>query len=246
MRRDVFFNAVRSKPFGGSLSDNQVKGMSAILDEWDARRLSDLRWLAYILATVRGECGSNMLPVREGFKRTDGEARQYVKAQGYKYAAVVKGHVYYGRGLVQLTWFDNYKKMGDLLGIDLVNNPDRALEPRIAAAIIFEGMIRGTFTGKKLADYFHGGATDWRNARRIVNGTDKAATFANWAKQFYDALLAASTGDMPAPTPQPPVQPSPDDPGTRPIPVPERPSAGPWAWLGNLLAAIVRALFWRR
>ena len=62
--------------------------------------------------------------------------------------------------------------------------------------------------------------------------------------------------DIPAPTPQPPVQPSPDDPGTKPEypgskgfkpqPVPERPSAGPWAWLVNLLALIVRVIFGRR
>jgi predicted chitinase len=41
---------------------------------------------------------------------------------------------YYGRGLVQLTWRNNYKKMGDLLGLDLVHHPKRlwisALPPK--------------------------------------------------------------------------------------------------------------------
>ena len=44
-----------------------------------------------------------------------------------------------------------------------------------ALAILFEGMARGSFTGKKLSDYFEGGSEDWVEARRIVNGADRAA-----------------------------------------------------------------------
>ena len=200
LNRKAFFDRIRLEPFRGALSPQTVQGCNAILDEWERRGLTDLRHLAYMLATVRGECGADMLPVREGFSKSDASARAYVARQGYRYAKEVNGQVYYGRGLVQLTWDYNYKKMGDLLDIDLVNRPDDALKPHVAAAIMFEGMIRGTFTGKKLADYFNASVTDWTNARRIINGTDKAATFATWGRQFYSAVqVAYQIGAIPPP-----------------------------------------------
>lgn len=203
--RAKFFDGLRNQPFSGALKPETVQGITAILDEWERRGLTDLRWLAYMLATVKHECGEGMLPVREGFSDTDAKARAFVKRQGYKYAVVINGQVYYGRGLVQLTWERNYRAMTKLLndacfgpkllrGVtpDLVADPDRALEPDIACFIMFEGMIRGTFTGKKLADFFNDGKTDWLGARKIINGTDKAALIADIAKSFYaDLVLAA-------------------------------------------------------
>lgn len=191
INRSKFFAGIRITVFGGSLPQTSVNGINAILDEWDRRKLTDLRFLAYMLSTTRGECGSNMLPVREGFKSTDADARAYVKNKGYRYAVEKNGHVYYGRGLVQLTWYDNYVNMGRLLGLDLAGNPDLALRPDIAAQILFEGMLRGSFTGKSLSDYFSPSKTDWVNARRIINGTDKAEQFAAWARSFHHALVKA-------------------------------------------------------
>jgi putative chitinase len=190
--RKTFFDGVRSSPFSGKLNTSQVKGMTAILDAWDDSGLTDLRWLAYMFATVLAECGPQMLPVREGFKKTDAQARAYVKSRGYAYAVVVNGQVYYGRGLVQLTWEKNYEKMGELLDKDLVNDPDQALEPDIAAEIMFKGMTLGTFTGKKLSDYFNDDVTDWIQARRIINKLDRAGEIAGYAKQFHSDLVMAS------------------------------------------------------
>lgn len=207
--RRKFFAEIRRAPFGGSLLPETVRGIDAILDEWERRKLTDKRWLAYMLATVRRECGIRMLPVREGFGDDDAESRRFVKRQGYKYAEPVNGHVYYGRGLVQLTWDFNYRKMGELLKLDLLNNPDLALNSAIASKIMFEGMIRGSFTGRSLALYFNDETTDWRNARKIVNGLDYADEVATTAKAFYAALKAAgeTSGiqqpiktDSPAPT----------------------------------------------
>jgi len=45
------------------------------------------------------------------------------------------GKKYKGRGYIQLTGRDNYKKAGDALGLDLVNNPSLAEKPENAAAI---------------------------------------------------------------------------------------------------------------
>jgi hypothetical protein len=186
--RQKFFDTVRKPLFSARLSQGQVANMGAILDEWEARQLTDLRWLACMLGTVRGECGAAMAPVREGFRKTDADARAYVLKQRYPYAKAVNGKVYYGRGLVQLTWEANYAAMGKIIGVDLAGDPDRALEPAIAAKVMFEGMIRGTFTRHKLADYFDADTTDFLHSRRIINGMDRAAEFAGFMKTFLKAL----------------------------------------------------------
>lgn len=178
--RKKFFDAIRRRPFGGSLTPSAVLNINAILDEWERRGLTDLRWLSYMLATDLAECGRNMAPIPE-----------VGKGRGHPYGNPVNGHVYYGRGYVQLTWDYNYRKMGTLIGVDLLSNPDLALRPDIASKILFEGMIRGSFTGKKLADYFSGQKADWVNARRIINGTDRASEIANYGKQFHEALTGA-------------------------------------------------------
>lgn len=45
------------------------------------------------------------------------------------------GFKYRGRGIIQLTGKDNYEKYGKMLGLDLVNNPDLAADPKVAAQI---------------------------------------------------------------------------------------------------------------
>lgn len=40
---------------------------------------------------------------------------------------------YWGRGLIQLTWLDNYKAASDVLGFDYVKQPGLVMEPQHAA-----------------------------------------------------------------------------------------------------------------
>lgn len=205
--RKAFFDAVRKNPFPNRLTSGQVSGMEAILAEWERRGLSDLRGLAYMLATTYHETARTMQPIEEYGK---GKGREYGKPAGpYQ-------KVYYGRGFVQLTWLANYQKAGKALGVDLVRYPERALEMGIAAAIMFDGMMQGWFTGKKLSDYFTATKSDWVNARRIVNGVDKAVEIAGYARLFHAALTAA---EKPDPIPVPP---QPDDPG--PVTPPAKPT----------------------
>ena len=112
--RKAFFYGVRVKLFGGRLSQQQVDGMNAILNEWEKRALRDLRWLAYMLATVFWETAHTMWPIEE-----------YGKGAGHPYGArdPITGQAYYGRGFVQLTWKANYATMGKLLGIPALPNP---------------------------------------------------------------------------------------------------------------------------
>ncbi len=197
--RKKFFDGVRQQPFDGKLTRAQVSGMDAILNEWDRRELTDLRWLAYMLATTKWETDHFMQPIKEkgGIKyftrMYDPQGERPVLARRNGNTTPGDGPKYCGRGFVQLTWKNNYTTITKLLknaGIDadLVDSPDLAMQLNIASFILFEGMIRGTFTGKKLAHYFNDKKTDWLNARRIINGTDRAAEIAGIAKQFYADL----------------------------------------------------------
>jgi predicted chitinase len=95
---------------------------------------------------------------------------------------------YCGRGYVQLTWANNYRRIGGLIGVDLLDHPERTLEPDIATRILYEGMIGGWFSGVGLGRYFNAKITDWKNARRIINGLDCAGKIAGYAKSFCEAL----------------------------------------------------------
>lgn len=195
MNTQAFFNTVRSTLFGGKLSQSQVDSLNAILAECKANDICDLRHTAYILATAYHEVGKELQPVREGFAKTNQGAIEAV-TNIYKKGRIsvnyakpkANGHSYYGRGYVQLTWDFNYINAGKKLGIDLYGSPDMALQPVIAAKILVKGMIDGWFTGRKLSDYFNELKTDWVNARRIINGTDKAEKVAVHAIDFHRAL----------------------------------------------------------
>jgi hypothetical protein len=59
-------------------------------------------------------------------------------------------------------------------GIDFTGDPTLAMSLGPALEIMFTGMTKGLFTGKKLADYFHGTTENWREARKIINGLERA------------------------------------------------------------------------
>ena len=50
--------------------------------------------------------------------------------------SATEGFLYRGRGLNQLTGKGNYKKYGDLLKLDLINNPDLVNGPAVASKIV--------------------------------------------------------------------------------------------------------------
>jgi putative chitinase len=204
-----FFAAVRSSLFSGRLSTNQVNGTESILVEWQAKPF-DSRWLAYMLATAYHETDNTMCAVSENLNysaarlratfpkyftavQATAYARQpqrianraYASRMGNGDEASGDGWRYRGRGLVQITGRDNYAKYG------IADDPDKALDPHKAVEIMIDGMANGRFTGKKLADYFSATATDWIGARKIINGTDRAADIAGYAKKFLAALEAA-------------------------------------------------------
>lgn len=180
INRKFFFEHARGQLFDGKLRQSQVDGLSAILDEWDGKYANkDDRWLAYMLATTHHETDRTMQPIEEYGKG---------KGRDYGVADPATGQTYYGRGFVQLTWKTNYQAMGKKLGVDLVNHPALALGLKVATQILFLGMMEGTFTGVKLSNYFNPNKDDWVNARKIINGLDKANLIATYGKSYYAAI----------------------------------------------------------
>lgn len=141
---------------------------------------------AYVLATVKHETAGTMKPVREY------GTEAYLKAKKY--------YPYVGMGYVQLTWKENYADWSKRLGVDFVKNPKLLLDPDYAKTILVEGMRLGTFTTHKLSDYITLTKSDFRNARKIVNGMDKADLIAGYAKKYDAALKAAGYGVETPPT----------------------------------------------
>lgn len=173
----IFFRAVRTTIFGGRLTNGQVDGMTRIVEYWqsDYPKMSADEF-AYVLATIAWETDRKMVPVREA----GGEA--YLRRKKY--------YPWVGEGLVQVTWEANARKLGAKRPGDLMQWP-------IALHAAFFGMATGMFTGKKLADYIGNGRRDYLNARRIINGTDRAREVGAYALSFRAALIAA--GERPAP-----------------------------------------------
>lgn len=197
INRASFYKVIRTKLFDGHILSAEVSGMEYILNYWEDRpnAYSDIRWLAYMFATVFHETAMTMQPIEEYGK---GKGRKYgskIKRSGVRYSLPDK--IYYGRGLVQLTWYENYELMSRLLFNDkrLLVEPELVLDPKVSTSIMFEGMLKssssfGDFTGKCLEMYFNDEKDDPKNARRIINGTDKARTIAGYHNIFLEALKA--------------------------------------------------------
>jgi hypothetical protein len=170
MNRTIFYDYVKRAPFGGRITPAQREGLDKILDYWDESGLEDDRWLAYMLATVFHETAATMQPIEEK------GGRKYLESKPY--------YPWYGRGLVQITWEENYKKFG-------LKRAEDALKWDKALDIMFRGMVDGMFTGRKLGQFFNERKDDPVNARKIINAMDKAKLIAGYHKNFLDSIEAA-------------------------------------------------------
>lgn len=212
--RGKLFSSVRVSVFGGQFKQSQVDGINFIIDAWERTTYTDLRWLAYMLGTAYAETAHTMQPVHEYggdayFKRRyDIEGENPGLAERLGNTEPGDGVLFAGRGFVQVTGRSNYLRLGKEIGVDLVAEPDRAMDPPVAASIMFAGMTKShlnfdtTFSGVALDKYFNDDNEDWVGARHIINGTDHASMIAGYAQAFNEAL------DNGAPAPEAPAEPA--------------------------------------
>lgn len=187
INRKFFFSQVRDSLFGGKLNQKKVNGLTALLDEWETNNSKkDDRWLAYMLSTAHHETDATIQPIEEYEKGRGKKYGNRIKLNGTAYSNTP--NIFYGRGLVQLTWYENYEKAGKKLNVDFIHHPEKVMALANATKIMFLGMAEGWFTGKKLGDYFNPVKEDWMNARRIINGSDRASWIADYAKKYYAAI----------------------------------------------------------
>jgi hypothetical protein len=203
--RKIYFAAVRGSLFSGAMKKEQVDGQGAILTQWEVQDLlmTDLRWLAYMLATTYHETARRMWPIEEIGK---GKGKEYGKRDKET------GQTYYGRGFVQLTWRSNYHDATANLGLtgdrDLEYHAAMALDLVISSQIMFRGMTEGWFTNKKLGHYFNETRNDPVAARAIINNdvSKNGKLIAGHHNKFLDALDASIIPEIPLPTPRPIVR----------------------------------------
>lgn len=214
MKRNLFYDSVRANLFNGRVSQPQVDGMEAILNFWESPPVMptgefktnwDIRsigWLAYMLATTYHETGFTMQPIseyggNERFTRLY-EGREDLGNDIEHGGKPGDGAKFHGRGYVQLTGRKNYTTMTPVVSHfypgspDFTKDPEAVKNPNFAAIILFYGMFQGSFTKRALKHYIgdpdQGQIVDFYNARRIINGLDRADMIQGYAKKFSQAL----------------------------------------------------------
>ena len=255
MNRQAFYAELRkanSGVFGKSLSQAQVNTCEALLNECDARGLTNPE-TAYVMATAYHE--AKMVPSRENLyyttagriaavwpsRFTAASAKAYTRNPKKLANKVYNGRLgnrmgtndgwdHRGGGLDHLTGRDNYRKASAVVGVDLVAKPSRILEPEIAVESLVHGMINGRYRGKKLTDYIRPGSVNFAAARNIINADAKAngELVAGYARAFLKALEAGRRPYSPAPKATTPAA--------------ETPARSPWAALVDLFAAFIKGL----
>lgn len=196
----------------GAPQTNVAHQYPLLYKELAARKCADKWPLIIALATAGVECGTWAVISERGnrayFEKTYGPGAKHPRKD---YELDEKGQwKWRGRGLIQLTGKDNYAKYGKLIGVDLVANPDLALDP-INACKVFA------------AYYFDHGIAVWANkygkatksadkkqalemTRRLVNGG------LNGYAKYVEFVNALSTAwDKPEVVP---TQPAPSPPAT--------------------------------
>jgi putative chitinase len=175
-----FFDEVRAA--FGKLNQKQVECLVELLT---ASRDLPLKQRAYIAATAWHETGRFRYT-----KEIWGPTAQQLKYDPPHKIAKELGNTmkgdgkrFMGRGFVQITGRRNYNWAAKVIGQDLVAMPELAEVPSHAAKIIVAGMTSGAFTHLKLSDY-----KTYEEMRRVVNGTDRAALIAGYARKFERAM----------------------------------------------------------
>jgi predicted chitinase len=172
-----------------SVQENFAYTKSGLQSTFGKTRFSD-EWIAKNLTFKKNSSGKELVVTDDWDAVAN---RAYSDRNGNGDEASGDGYKYRGIGFVQLTGKANYEKFGNLIGEDLLSNPDRVLDSDVAAKVLAYGMVNGTFTSKKLSDYLTLEQEDYTNARQIINGTFKASTYAAYATD-YESIIQKCLG----------------------------------------------------
>jgi hypothetical protein len=180
----------------GKLNRSQKSGLSFLIKKINDDTFDMLEHVAYFLASIYWESARTFQPISE-----IRAGRNQTKLREIQDKYWDTG--YFGRGYIQITWEANYKKFG------IEKTPEKALQPETAYIIASRGMREGLFSrdeNKKpytLSRFIRPGKIDYRGARHIVNGTDKAVAIQGIAIGIERALndsLIVDTSPAPEPT----------------------------------------------
>jgi len=182
------YDAEFAAPRLGRENAANLRALAGMLDADPA--MTDRRWRAYALATARTEAGRDFAIRAERGPHEYFEKYEPDTPIGERLGNTEPGdgYRYRGRGYVQITGRTNYRQFSALLEIDLLSDPDQALVAEVAYRILSAGMTKGRFTGRSLAQYIDGKSCDYRGARKIINGLDRADQIAADAVRFERIL----------------------------------------------------------
>jgi hypothetical protein len=184
---------------------NAEKNIPLIIEAAQRYGITDRAQLAYILATAEHESG--LRPITEIWGPTE-DQRGYEGRKDLGNNQPGDGFTFRGRGYVQITGRDRYDAWSKALGVDLVNNPDLALDPKNAVRILVQGMKDGGFRpvapgavegGYRLGQFIHeGGKVDFYGARNIINFPvrSQASDVEMRANRYYDVLRTVDLGKL--------------------------------------------------
>lgn len=191
--KDKFFEAYRSK-IGRIGKSETVKTVEALLEKCNLLDAT-LEQTAYILATayheardkdkVHGYKFHDFFPIEERGSNDYFIKRYWNNTRVRKWLGNKTPQDaidFSGKGLAQVTGRFHFERLG------IQNKPWKLLDVKFSAFTIVNDMLKGKYTGVKLGRYINEEKTDYENARRVVNGTDKASLISGYAKTFETIL----------------------------------------------------------
>lgn len=168
--------SVVSKMFPGTPIENIKTHLPFILNALKEFDLLDKDMLLMALSTIRAET-SSFKPISEGKSQYNTSSRGaypfdlYDNRRDLGNRGYPDGLAFKGRGFIQLTGRSNYETHGKAIGVDLIDNPELANDPKVASKLLAsflkskEKLIRDALKNN-----------DIRKARRLVNGGSHGLT----------------------------------------------------------------------
>jgi hypothetical protein len=152
--------SAREPPAGRGLQRRQGEAIDWLLKLWDGSpQFTDDRWLAYLLAVVDYDAGA--IPFRQGGCLSEKCALRHLQdaesgADARLLAPEPNGNRYYGRGFVQLSLPENYRRVAEITHNyePVYDHPDLLLSPSTSTRVLFAWMTDPRLSPDRTLDKF--------------------------------------------------------------------------------------------